>query len=62
MNDVEGVCGLTTQADFYSANPWRGAGVSGFEPSGLSVNVDAPLALLKLCPVAKVTPLEACPA
>jgi hypothetical protein len=26
MNDVEGVCGMTTEADFYIANPWRGAG------------------------------------
>ena len=53
---------MTTEADFYIANPWRGAGMPGFDPSGVSVNVDAPLALLKLCPEAKATPLVACPA
>lgn len=50
----------TTEAKFYIENPWRGNGMPGFDPAGVSVNVDAPLALLKLCPAAKVTPLVNC--
>lgn len=51
---------MTTEAEFYLANPWRGSGMPGFDPAGVSINVDAPLALLELCPAAKATPLVSC--
>ena len=51
---------MTTGADFYITNPWRGDGMPCFDPAGVSINVDAPRALLKLCPAAKITPLVNC--
>lgn len=52
---------MTTEAEFTIDNPWRGQGMPGFDHKGVSVNVAAPLELLKLCPAAKATPLVACP-
>ena len=42
------------------SNPWYGKGLPDFDPSGVSVAVDAPLRLLKHCPVAQATPLANC--
>jgi diaminopropionate ammonia-lyase len=42
------------------SNPWYGKGLPDFDPSGVSVAVDAPLRLLQHCPVAQATPLANC--